>query len=105
MVRLKDYLKSDITTFTNENEFAEIIDIDGDLVKVVYDSEALKEMQLSNGGEGLATSELLFHVAKSELKFEPFPGQNLVIDGSLLYVNDVKEDEGMYTLTLGAARG
>ncbi|WP_106494890.1 hypothetical protein [Lentibacillus sp. Marseille-P4043] len=104
MPRLKDYFDSDLSSFMNVDEFADVIDIDGDSVKVVFDSEALKEIQLSNGGEGLATSELLFHVAKSELDFEPFPGQDLMIDGDLLYVNDVKEDEGMYTITLGAAR-
>lgn len=105
MPKLRDYFQSDLNnTFINCDEFAAPMDIDGNSVVVVYDNDELKELKLSYNGEGLANSELLFHVAKSELDFEPFIGQDLMIDHELMYVNDVKEDEGMYTIAMGVAK-
>lgn len=104
MAKFRDYLERDLKTFINTNEFAEEIDIDGNKVTVIIDSDALKELQLSNNGEGLATNELLFHVPKNELPFEPFFGQDLYIKNELYYVNDVKEDDGLYTIRLGVAK-
>lgn len=103
MARLRDFFESDLDLVINEDEFAEEVDIEGELVTVVLDSDALKEMQLSNGGEGLANSELLFHVKKSKLSFEPFPEQQILFNNKLYYVSDVKEDIGLYTVTLGVA--
>lgn len=105
MPKLRDYFLFDLNnTFINNDEFAVEMDIDGRLVEVVYDSDELKELKMSNNGEGLANSELLFHIAKSELDFEPFTGQDLMINHELMYVNDVKEDEGMYTIAMGVAK-
>lgn len=104
MSKFRDFLESDLKTFINTNEFAEEIDIDGNKVTVIIDSDALKELQLTNNGEGLAKNELLFHVVKSELPFEPLIGQDLYIKNELYYINDVKEDDGLYTIRLGVAR-
>lgn len=86
------------------NEFGEQVDIEGKKITVVIDTNELKEMQLKNGGQGLANSEVLFHVKKSDLDFTPFTGQDLMFNNKLYYVNDVKEDEGVYIITLGVAR-
>ncbi|MFC4403315.1 hypothetical protein [Gracilibacillus xinjiangensis] len=104
MVKLRDFFQSDYDTFINTDEFAVEVDIEGNMVKVVMDSDTLTKMQLSSSGEGLANSELLFHVEKSKLNFTPFPGQDLMVNEKLYYLNDVKEDEGLYTITLGVAR-
>jgi len=101
MVKLRDYFESDFDTFFNLNEFAEEVDIEGKSVRVVLDSDTLEKKKLSNNAEGLASSELLFHVVKKELGFRPFPRQSLIFNDILYYVTDVQEDEGMYTITLG----
>lgn len=104
MPKIRDYFANDLDSFINLDEFATEVDIEGKLIKVVLDSDALKELQLKNGGEGLASSKLLFHVKKSDLEFTPFPRQDLLFENELYYIDDVQEDEGLYTLTLGVAR-
>jgi hypothetical protein len=104
MPKLRDYFARDLQTIINTDEFAEEVDIDGKSIKVVMDSDLLKELQLSNGGEGLASSELLFHVKKSDLEFTPFVGQDITFNRKLYYINSVQDDEGLYTLAIGVAK-
>ncbi|WP_163538300.1 hypothetical protein [Gracilibacillus sp. YIM 98692] len=104
MAKLRDFLESDFQTFVNTDEFAEEVDIEGNKIEVVMDSDTLEKKKLSNDAEGLANSELLFHVEKNKLAFTPFPRQNLVFNNELYYVTNVQEDEGLYTITLGVHR-
>jgi len=104
MVKLRDYFNSDLQAIFNTDEFAEEVDIDGNPTIVVMDSDLLKELQLRNNGEGLARSELLFHVKKEDLKFTPCEGQDITFKDSMYYINSVKYDEGLYTITIGVAR-
>lgn len=100
MVKLRDYFSSDLSLFLNTDEFATVANIGGYDIKVVLDSDKLVEKKLKNGGEGLAESELLFHVSKTDLPFEPFTGQDIKFNGNFYFVDDVQEDEGLYTITL-----
>lgn len=104
MPKLKDYFEKDLGVFINDDEFATEVLIDNEPTLVVLDSDSLKELQLKNGGEGLATSELLFYVKKTDLKFKPFVGQDIFLNEKLYYINDVKEDEGIYEIVLGVTK-
>ena len=104
MPKLRDYFEKDLDTVIESNEFATEHDLDGKTVKCVLDNDTLKELQLSNGGEGLANSELLFHIKSSELDFTPFVDQDITFDKKLYYINSVQEDEGLYTIAIGVAR-
>ncbi|MBP1924597.1 hypothetical protein J2Z76_000450 [Sedimentibacter acidaminivorans] len=104
-MNFKDVIAADIdNVFFNSNEFAEEITIDGTKTNIVMDSDLLKELQLSNGGEGLANSELLFHVKKNDLKFSPFVGHDILFNEKLYYINNIQYDEGLYTIAIGVAR-
>jgi hypothetical protein len=100
MPNLRDYFASDLSTFINTDEFATKVMIDDDEISVVIDEDALKEFKLKNGGEGLANCEILFHVAKSDMTFDPKRGQDIMFDGELLYIANVIEDNGVYTIAL-----
>lgn len=104
MPKLRDYFDSDLQSAMNTDEFAEEVEIDGNLTIVVMDSDLLKELQLRNNGEGLTRSELLFHVKKDDLKFTPSEGQDISFKDSLYYINSVKYDEGLYTIAIGVAK-
>lgn len=104
MVKLRDYFESDLKTFINTNEFATEVTIENEQTLVVIDNDLLTELQLSSGGEGLEDSEILFHVEKINLKFIPHVRQDILFNGELYYINDVKEDEGIYTITIGVPR-
>lgn len=104
MPKLKDYFNSDLKTFVNTDEFAETIRISGFDINIVMDEDTLKEHKLKSGGEGLANSELLFHVAKDEYISnldEPFVGQRLRVKDHLYEIVDLQESVGMYSITLG----
>lgn len=105
-MKFKDAIAADIdSVFFNTDEFAEDADIDGNPVAIVMDSDLLNELKLSNNGEGLASSELLFHVKKENLNFVPFVGQDVTFNGKLYYINSIPaDDEGLYTIAIGVAR-
>lgn len=104
MPKLRDYFEGDLLAIINTDEFAEEVEIEKKLTTVVMDSDLLKELQLGNNGEGLARSELLFHVKKTDLDFKPFVGQDIFFKGKLYYINSVQKDEGLYTIAIGVAR-
>lgn len=97
----KDFLNQDISNvFVNRNEFAESVDIDGKKISVVIDNDTLVEKNLKNGGEGLITDKLLFHVKKDDIPFVPYPNQEILFNDTYYFIADVTESLGMYSITL-----
>lgn len=97
----KDFLNQDITNvFVNRNEFAENVVIDGKEFSVVIDNDILVEKNLKNGGEGLITDKLLFHVKNDDMPFVPSPGQGMLFNDTYYFIADVTESLGMYSITL-----
>lgn len=100
-MNLKGALEADLSNvFFNSNEFATDVTIDDAPVTVVVDNDVLMATKLKNGGEGLITDKLLFHVKKVEMPFDPFPGQPLKFNHSNYVIADVSESFGMYSITL-----
>lgn len=104
MVKLRDYFESDLDTFINNDEFGTNVVIEKETISIVVDNDLLKEMQLANGGEGLENSEILFHARKINFNFVPHVGQDVLFNGELYYIDDIKEDEGVFTITIGVPR-
>lgn len=100
MPKLSDYFISDLNTFINTDEFSKIVKIDGREMNVMIDNDLLNEQNLSNGGEGLARGELLFHVKKSDFIEEPFIDKKIRFNNNLYRISDIQEDVGLYTITL-----
>ena len=105
-MNFKDTVLNDIdNVFFNMDEFAENANIDGNSVAIVMDTDMLNELKLKNNGEGLANSELLFHVKKEDLNFEPFVGQDITFNGKLYYIKSIPAaDDWLYTIAIGVAR-
>lgn len=99
----KDFLQQDVdNVFFNTTEFAERVDINGTLMDVIFDDELYREQQLQKG-EGLENGELLFHVKMTDMPEKPFIGQSLEYNFNSYQITDIKEVEGIYTITIGGA--
>lgn len=104
MPKLKDYLASDMATFLNQDEFADLHDIDGLQVLAVIDSDVLKirSDRKSEQYDGVYAAELAVYVRATDLPDRPVHGQHMRLDGKLYVVAECTEAEGMLEILLGA---
>jgi hypothetical protein len=99
MSNFKDFLKQDLGTFFNEDEFAQSLVINGKETIVVLDPEQLQKKQYGSGGEGLENAELLFSVKKTELN-RPRTGEVMTIGKRKFRVLNVSSEDEIYVITL-----
>lgn len=98
----KEYLQSDIeNTFFNTDEFAVTIIIDRQEVDVIKDDDKLSDYN-SNLSEGLAKCELLFYAPISHFKNELFVGKQILYRRKSYLIENLLEDDGIYTILLVA---
>ncbi|MBO8136798.1 MAG: hypothetical protein H0Z40_01465 [Desulfotomaculum sp.] len=105
MPKLKDYLTSDIQTFLNQNEFAEIHNVNNVDVPAIVDKNVLKERpsgERAFPGDGIYTEELVLFVKLSDIGYQPVIGESLKLDGELFLVKDSSEEGGILEITLEA---
>lgn len=104
MPKLRDYLASDLATFLNLDEFAEMHDIDGLQVAAVVDSDVLKirSDRKSERYDGVYAAELAVYVKAADLPNRPVYGQHMRLDGKLYLVVECTEAEGILEIVLGA---
>lgn len=101
MVNFKESLASDIDNiFMNENEFGEKAVIDGVEMTIVRDEDLLEKKKLSDGAEGLAESEILFHTSTKNFVEKPFVDDIMRFNDERYIISDVKESNGLYIITL-----
>jgi len=95
MPKFRDFLKTDLNTFINSDEFATNHNVNGNEINIVIDTEFLKERSRKmSDPDGTYKEEILFHVKKDDFEGEP------AIRSILNRISDVQEDEYMYTITL-----
>ena len=98
---LKDYFKTDLSTFFNIDEFSEIHNISGKDIPIVIDNDLLKERQMKNAS-GIYSGDVLFYVKKSDFGDAPAIGEPVKFDGdNTMRVTDFQEEEEIYIITLG----
>ncbi|MFX3673290.1 MAG: hypothetical protein ACE3JQ_02415 [Paenisporosarcina sp.] len=99
---LKDTFATDIHTFLNPNEFANLHTLDGVEVLLIIDDDMLMERKQNSihSGEGVYNGEKIIHIATSYLGAKPVEGKKMKLDGKLYKVTDSEENEGMLTITL-----
>lgn len=104
MMRFKDYTKTDLDTFFNLDEFAEIHEIGGYKAPAVIDSDIVKirSQSKSERFDGIYKGEIVVYVKSKDLPFRPVYGQDLRLDGKLYFVVECSEDMGVLEITLGA---
>ncbi|MEI2466651.1 hypothetical protein [Niallia taxi] len=101
MRNARDFFYADLkNVFFNQEEFADVITINNQSVKVILDPELLRKQQLNNGGEGLNNAVLLFHVRKGELPNKPKTGERIKFNNINYAVSDVTTDSDIYTVSL-----
>lgn len=104
MPTLKDYMKDDLPSFINTDEFGDIANIDGVDQVVVIDTDQLKD-NTKEEYFGLTTGMVLYYIPVSAFSQKPSVGDSQMFNYQLYYVDDVTENGGMYEITLNQNRG
>lgn len=102
MSKFKDYIKSDIDTFINDDEFAEEHDIEGEIVKCILDEDIDKERNINSETrhfEGVYKKICSLFIKTTDIE-EPSIKQSMHIDGFMYLVTDVSESDGIYEIEL-----
>lgn len=102
MPKFKDYIKNDLNTFINYDEFADIHDIDGKKIKCIFDEDIFKERNISSETrhfEGVFKSQYSIFIKTGDIE-KPLISQQMHIDGYLYLVTNVSESDGMYEIEL-----
>lgn len=98
----KDYMQSDIeNSFFNTNEFAVTILVDDQEVDVIKDDDKLADYN-SKLSEGLAKCELLFYAPISQFKNELFIEKRIMYRRKSYLIEQLFDDDGVYTILLVA---
>ncbi|MCR4436165.1 MAG: hypothetical protein QHH06_10330 [Clostridiales bacterium] len=102
MSKFKDYINSDLSSFFNPDEFAEIHTIEGRELLVVVDNDRLSQ-RTQKEYEGIYVGDLLFFVSAADYGTRPKPGEVVRFDQVPYEVFDVKEGGGVYEIILKAS--
>lgn len=103
MPSLRDYFFSDLSTFINQDEFAELHAIDGVELPIVIDNDRLKD-RTQKEFDGISIGEILFYVKKEDLTDRPEQGKPIRFGKRQMYISDCKENMGMYEIILSQNR-
>lgn len=100
----KDVAQNDLKVFFSNEEFAEIVDLDGQQVLAVIVSDQSMERprdpaELYHLTDGIYRSSITIFV-KSEDYDRPSVGQRISVNGEFYYVSSVSEEMGL--LKIGA---
>jgi hypothetical protein len=105
MPNLKDVMSEDIgTLFFNSDEFAEIVEINGRVQKVIIDDDRLQKRSAAEYS-GLATGLILYFIPVAALPSKPAIGDTQIFNKRYMFVDDVKESGGVYEIILTQNRG
>jgi len=103
MSNLKDFIAQDIDTlFFNATEFGEEVTIDGTKQIVVIDDDRLQRRAADYGG--IATGMILYFIPVSALSKKPSIGSVQIFNNRQMFVEDVKENLGVYEILLNQNR-
>lgn len=105
MANFKDFVKYDLDTFINLEEFAEVHHIDGKPVKSMIDSDVLQiySNMKAEQYDGVYRSVLALYVKEYDLGYRPVRDQHLDIDGSIYIVDECSSEMGILKIVLGVA--
>ena len=96
-------VQSDIkAVFIDVQTFGDEIDVEGNKIVAVIDTDTLKEKQ---GGQDLAVAEssTLLYAAVEDLPKRRPAGETLMINGRVCTIDDWSEDMGVATIALREA--
>jgi len=104
-MKLRDYIYHDVNVFLNTDEFADLHDIDGQMIKALIDSDILNEYSNDKTEmyDGVYRGEIALYVKESDLNYRPVRGQIMRLDGNIYTVKECADDMGVFCITLEAA--
>jgi hypothetical protein len=102
-VSFKNHIAADISTFIDADEFADSVMIDGISLSVVIDAERLKERAATEYG-GVTTGMILYFIPVSAFSSRPSVGSSQRFKNRMMYIEDVREDNGVYEVILNQNR-
>jgi hypothetical protein len=104
MPKLLDYFSSDINSvFFNTDEFAAEVIIEGKPMRVLIDEERLRDRG-EKEYNGLTTGMILYFIPVSSFSNKPKVGNTQFFNGRLMYIDDVKENAGLYEIIISQNR-
>lgn len=105
----KDFLKTDVNTFINPNEFGEPVLINGLPALVVIDDDELEKRNLSMSKntdiDRLSKSDLLFYIASDFFEHVPQPNKQLDFNNKKYRIDTVSNEMGILTIVLSRYTG
>ena len=100
----KDQVSTDlIETFFNDEEFADIHNINDKDMLIVLDNDELSRRKIGRVNDytaGVYEGDLLFYVSEEVYGKRPNVGDHVRYDGAVYRVTDFSSDTGMYTIVL-----
>lgn len=99
MAKFKDIINSDLGIFMNSDEFADIHKIDGRDVSIIVDNDRLIDRSKKEF-DGITVGEILYYARVSDFNEKPKKNSPQNFNGRLMYIFDVREDDGMYEIIL-----
>lgn len=104
---LKDILRDDLEdVFFELDEFSEIHTVNGVQMNIIIDGNELGERKSTGGKhfDGAYSNTILIYVKAEEYGARPKVGSRIVLDDSNYKVTDVVDEDGVYSITMGATR-
>lgn len=104
-MNFKDIIKKDVhNVFLNTEEFSDLHVINGKEMAVQIDANELieREKLQSQNMDGIYKNQKLIYVAAADFGPMPKQGAVLKLDGKIYKVEDVANEDGVYSITLGA---
>ncbi|SHN77278.1 hypothetical protein [Desulfitobacterium chlororespirans] len=104
MSSFKDFVRSDLNTFFNADELAELHTLDGVEMMAIVDSDGFEEfsgrsVEIENAMQGIFTSSVTLFVKSSDYE-KPNVGYRLKLDGEYYYVTGASEAAGLVKINL-----
>lgn len=104
LISMKDIILQDLNIFFNVDEFADLHEVNGQQMPVVFDADILKQRASYRDIpiDGVYYAKLVVFVKTASLGKPPVIGSVLRLDGNIFLVSDVSEANGILELTLEA---
>ena len=107
MKGFKDCAQEDVKgIFLNTEEFSGAHVVNGKPVTAQIDNneQIEREKRQNQNADGVYTNQTLLYVAASDFGPMPKQGSILKLDGRIYRVNDVVDEDGVYSITIEANR-
>lgn len=109
MTTLKSQMQNDLSTFLNQDEFSEEVNVNGIMMNVVVDGDELERRNLSKQNntdtDRLSKSDVLFYVERTFFEHVPHANKFMSFNKKKYRIDTVAEQLGVLTIELSRLTG